>query len=647
MSYEVDSDRTMERQLTRARRDPRKRVTFSSDDDEGYEVDMLDPKKQGSKATKAGPSQRKQKAGRAADVRSKVTGGGSTNERGGGPVGGDSADEEEERFDLSAPGSQALSAGKQKSREKDGDGRKGQNAGRKSAKESQPDDDGDDSPDEENEASAPTKIRCEISIGTAASDLESWSTPLTWLLPSTTTVTDFNQMVRVRLTKVLEADDVLLEECLDDNRLLCYYIHFLVACCGEEDHQPTQSRHKFDTLGDLFEDLSAVGLKLEVLVQVTCEDRPEDVKDQPPYRFNVGESDQTPALNLVVEGQDLNEETDRWSWSHTRLGNAGKRKASVKDGVPARTMLLGEWFTGLMKQTDDLFIIAVKGWDFGDFCIGDVHICDKHDYKANDDYFKPYHGVGYVATLKNTIRKRVGSEEPEPGSGVPFMPTYTLNHLDSKALGLGYRLQEGEEIDGIVRFVDHIGHRSYREDGPRASLQPRWLPYDRRHHFDREDKIRSVIKCILEDLKCCADKWEASDRRETMRKLMARNDWKLQMWVLPQKGRKMYRFPNDHAQNWASLQEYLDEEKVKKGGRFARALYMEAHIVLRDGSEDDFVATSVGDGEEEEEDDTKNSGAAGKEKKGKPGKRAAKGTAGSNGDGEEEVEGKKKAGGRK
>lgn len=79
----------------------------------------------------------------------------------------------------------------------------------------------------------------------------------------------------------------------------------------------------------------------------------------------------------------------------------------------------------------------------------------------------------------------------------------------------------------------------------------------------------------------------------------------------------MYRYLNGHEESWGSLEEFLDKERAEKGGRAARALYMEAHIVPRDGSERrsvDFVELSdhEGSGEEEEEDDRNKGSGKGK-----------------------------------
>ena len=474
----------------------------------------------------------------------------------------------------------------------------------------------------ENSEEAPVHIRCEIRIeadGPIGDDYTSWHQPHHKRYPITTTMESFDTSIRRLVARLLKEDRTTLRRARTDDHVLRYAIHFDVACCGESEYRPDEPRHKFETLGDLFEHPSVEGLRLKVRVPVSYDSRPNDVPNQPPYPFNRDKITNIPSADLIVAGRDWKEGTERNKYSHTRLGNVDpalvksfsreermSTKASgvksTKSGsstesstsedkgviVPMRPMLIGEWFTGQMERAKDLFFIEVRAWDFDDFCIGDVNVCAGLDkFNTKHKYFDPYNKkADSKDNLVQKIRQRLEKNDNKLGDRVPFMPTYTLNNLDSKALGLGYELKDDEVIYGVVRFVDHIRHRNNNEDQPIQGLQPQWLPFDVQFSFDNQDAVDGVIKGITDEMQRYADKSDSkTDNGRTMKKFMKRDDWELQMWVLPQKGRKMYRFPSGHADSWNCLDEYLCEEKVKGGGEFAFALYLEAHIVPKAGTQ--------------------------------------------------------------
>lgn len=531
------------------------------------------------------------------------------------------------------------------------------------------DEEGENGPEEDAPESdtdtPPDLIRCKISFAPdepIGSYKESWNEVLDWQRPPTTTIDDLDRNIRKRLIVLLKDDTQLLAKLHDEKTLLCYGLHIQVPHCGEPDYRPTESRHTFETIGDLVRDPSASGLELDVVVQVSNDARPDDVQLQPKYAFNRRGKNKVPAEELVLESQEFKPETDRWTYCQTRLGNVVSKKKSAPgikaaetdgdddddDDVPVRTMLLGEWFTGKLAHPQDLTFTEVTAWDFGDHCIGDVHVCEDCDFSPDQDYLAPYVGVRDNLEIWERVKQRFEDDAPQPGSGVPFMPSHTLNDLDSDALGLGADLN-GEDLYGIIRFVDHIKHRMVPDrDAPKAVLQPDWLPFDVRIDFEQKDGVDGVATGIRDALDRVLRKetGRTDDKGKALKRLLARQDWKLQIWVLPHKQRKMYRFPNGHAGTWNSLEEYLSKERVETGTQLGRTLYMEAHIVpLSEGEGGD---ESEGEGKSGSTDsgDVDDDGAGrGKEGKGKKSVTVRKD--GEGGEGGKQGKGKAKKTGRK
>lgn len=98
--------------------------------------------------------------------------------------------------------------------------------------------------------------------------------------------------------------------------------------------------------------------------------------------------------------------------------------------------------------------------------------------------------------------------------------------------------------------------------------------------MEATDGVGEPSKVILQEFKRYAKEAGLIDEhKQALRKLLVRKDWTFQFWVLPQRQRKMYRFPNGGGQGSDGLVDFLSEERVRKGGELARALYMEAHLV--------------------------------------------------------------------
>lgn len=369
--------------------------------------------------------------------------------------------------------------------------------------EEQPSDDSASESDAATETNSPGEVTCRIAIDATdpvGSTSDSWTTEETILIPASTASKRVDSMIKDMLLVLLEEDEVLLRRLKDEEELLCYEIYFRVPHCGEADYRPTSSRHRIETIADLFGDPNATALQLRVDVPVMCVDRPSNVENQPTYAFNRKGFNMA---HLVVEAAKLDEDKDRWEYCHTRLGNVAaplgdKRKQKPRKGVlsssnsalfqdgatdratkakciPMVNKFIGEWFKGYMKADHDLSLISVQAWDFDNYCIGHVDNCANRTFSSNDEYFRPYAGVQSQDKIAQSIRRRLKKKkkpEPEPGSGVPFMPTYTVKDLDSQAPGLDVNLNEYEDhsIDAVVRFVDHIRPRDNNEDDPKGSL---------------------------------------------------------------------------------------------------------------------------------------------------------------------------------
>lgn len=160
----------------------------------------------------------------------------------------------------------------------------------------------------------PDHIRCKIRFAPdepVGSYKMSWSKLRHWDLLPTTRIDDLDKNIRERLVVLLKYDTQLLAKLHDKKALLCYGLHVQVPHCEETVYRPTESRHTFETIGDLFRDPSANSLELDVVVQLSYDNRPEDVQHQPKYKFNHSGKKNVPVEQLVLEGQEFKEDTDR------------------------------------------------------------------------------------------------------------------------------------------------------------------------------------------------------------------------------------------------------------------------------------------------------------------------------------------------
>lgn len=415
-------------------------------------------------------------------------------------------------------------------------------------------------------------IRCRfvvIMLATVGDDpgwADRWRNPL----PPETTLDQIEREVRERLVCLLQQDQRLLRRLRKDSLLLSYQVAFMVQCCGEHFHGPKESRHRFETIGDFYRVPGKPDFVLNVRVRVEARQRPLDVENQDIYVFNYKKKPM-PASYLIAEAQ-TGEPGDRHKYGHMRLGTAAKPKdksktkrltatdltssnSSTKDdaadlapkghGVPVKPMLVGRWNSKRLKGVGDLDVTSVEAWDFEHYAIGDVSIATPVTFLPDaDTYFGSFAKVNTDDALLETVIEHRDYHAPELGCGIPFMPSHTLNDFDSHTLGTGVRL-DGGDVHVVIRYIDHTGHSNRPEDDPTQVLSPAWLSHNTQFTVgEQENSPDRIMTLALWELKQhVKDNKLGGEDREMIEDLVRRGEeqeWKLQLWVLPQGERKMY-----------------------------------------------------------------------------------------------------------
>ena len=437
-------------------------------------------------------------------------------------------------------------------------------------------------------------------------------------------VTAFDKRLCEEVVKCLRKDVALMKQMQQQRPLVTYEVDILFDHCGEIFLTPTfDEDHEFETMGDLFLDTSADDLALDVRVDIDCQPRPRNKKEQPPFGFN--RKRKLLPTDLVVELNSLN--ADRWKYKYVHLGHLKPGKMTEPSGytndkksyvpnsndtvcdrpavdawltsanyVYVENALIGYWHQAA-ATAENFRLITVKSWSFDSYRIGNI-IDNFEEYKSrpndpNVQYRPPFRNATSSNDLYKRVRRHLETMKGESAL-VPFMPSHTMNRFNPDKLKTGAGVQE---VDIVVRYGSHIDVKHQGRD------PVTWLPYNAQWTIDENVTPRALTSAIYRALlKHSANRHLAPEDEAAIKKLFSAElggKWELQLWILPQGFRKMYRYPDPEIPDTRGLGYFLNERMVADGGEAARALYVEAHIIEKPVEEEGAEGEEVADAESE------------------------------------------------
>lgn len=229
-----------------------------------------------------------------------------------------------------------------------------------------------------------------------------------------------------------------------------------------------------------------------------------------------------------------------------------------------------------------LKLLHVPTWDFGQFCIGDdEYHCYPIDFRKKYAWLPRYAGVTSKQELGERIQQWKSTDTPQPGSGLPFLPTFTLNvynpELVEPATGVEAFPKAG--IDVAVRFVHHLDLGEVEIEAISThGFKHIDFPMDQEVTLEPEDDVTSLTKALTKLLEDTKESEGVDVTSGVLFEEPLLNKWEFKLWVMPQSPelRKLFRYPTAWEGSTGLLHEFLDPKMVAGGDR---RLYMEAHVV--------------------------------------------------------------------
>ncbi|KAK5118777.1 hypothetical protein LTR85_007983 [Meristemomyces frigidus] len=433
----------------------------------------------------------------------------------------------------------------------------------------------------------------------------------------------------------LATDQPLLKALNQQKQVLAYILAIDQPVCNEQPFELTLSGHRFARVADLFADSKAMDLLLTVHVRLVSErhSRPakghlaadqlvrhhkRTIRDSDEFEpgefvcFRLGDvvlpthelankatsddgsdqasdhdsNDDSDGGHRDAESHDRNEVT-RHTDADTRTESESKNNdtpTSHVETVQRNDALIGYVRTGQEVNITNLKLLQVPTWDFEHFCIGDNdHHCYETGYSNRHHWLPPYQGVKSLKELCRRVNKQISQKAPQPGSGVPFLPTSTLNVYHAALVRPATGLQSFPE-DGVsvaVRFVDHLDLGDVQDERISSDgYKNISFPTDLEVQVEPDDIVTTLKKVLWKVLRVTKESEGVEVTSHVLFKKPLSGQWELQLWVMPQspKLRKLFRYPNGCEGSTDQLHEFLDPEMVARGDR---RLYMEAHIIVR------------------------------------------------------------------
>lgn len=129
---------------------------------------------------------------------------------------------------------------------------------------------------------------------------------------------------------------------------------------------------------------------------------------------------------------------------------------------------------------------------------------DKQYGNGREEYFSPYDSSESLKRLNVLVVQQMDSGAAEPGSEVPFIPTYTFNVLDASQNISGEVPKE--EMDVVIRLVSTINVGYTREradpnDDPNSADHEGWLPNNVQLTTEPLDGAEEIIAKVENNLK--------------------------------------------------------------------------------------------------------------------------------------------------
>lgn len=471
------------------------------------------------------------------------------------------------------------------------------------------------------------QVRCIVSFMSRAVPL----TPGHWngfsiTAKATDTMQDLNDVLEDKLLTRLENDQTLNELLYDQEKLLVYQVEIHQSICVEQIIRLWKSEHPTHSLRDLFtgpqDDWS-----LETTVHLTMNKRVKSHPNQPTHDYLTKDEEDLPLNSIVYERQWLEQATDRRRYVWVRLGLISQRddtsspkepsettsehtmtapaeveQSSEGQDIEQREVLVGWYFE---SDQDDLHLMSVPAWDFGEHWIGDCfNVWEYHDFDPNDEYLPHFAGAIDLAQLHTKVKAYLAGRKSAGEPGLPFMPKFTLEVFDPMCNRCG---APGEAAQVVFHFVTHVDLR-YQGDDP-AQL----LPYGVQYRVDADDGAEEIKAILVDELRRHSKDTELAGplERTALSRLFAKplaGRWNLVLWVLPRNGgTSMFRFPTgrDGVGAKKGLDQFLDPASVRSNVPHARALFIEAHIV-KIGDEEEHVVFKEVEEEDWNDDDAAN-----------------------------------------
>ena len=476
-----------------------------------------------------------------------------------------------------------------------------------------------------------TQVHCKLSFRKADGipiNLTKWKSQ-TIHLPLDQPIAEFDKNIKAIIVPNLQQDARLLYNMHDQTRLLLYYFRVPYDICNETRIDPMRTEHKFAIVEDLLLDPSQL-TDVDVTISLGWRKRPKSHPNQSKHRYErIRRESDLNADDLVFERTFLNYDTDRATYTYVHLGfvpadeaapppreykhssndeiceNSGYEAALRDTGIRNRDVLIGYYFDSDPKS--EIRIISVRAWDFGTMYIGNC--IDDYKQRAFNDrdkfigHFRVARNIKMLDTFaRGHLRIHPGGDNED--QNVPFRPPDTLNTFDPTLYELG-DVEDPEYTDVVCTFILHLNLEYEGRDPVQA------LPWNVQFKFDTRHgagQIKAHLRKTLLDRS--TSEHTPANKKAAMQRLFRgelRNRWRMDLWVLPQGMKKMFRFPTGRADEVDSLVQFLNPDVVSCGKKHALALYVEAHLVLIKKSEGDVGFEPIqekfpGDDDDEEED---------------------------------------------
>lgn len=322
-------------------------------------------------------------------------------------------------------------------------------------------------------------------------------------------------------------------------------IHFDVGMstrdCGITTKIPAKMTSRmFDTIADLFWDpeIENIGLELDVALSYVSghsEPAASNIGREPrPEEFVIPLAKEAVERRFFSMGQQsINKPLGYW----TPLWKFGVGCYVSEEGQPLRPR--------------DLRLREVDAWGFGNYFIGDPSTAQDNPIEMSAERLEELHRVA----LQELERARMGTGLP-----IPFMPTCTFNRYDPARCNIA--CAKPAKLNVTFKFVSHIevnykDEQGHPQDNPGANRMEDWLPHqdwlpqEHQIEFDEFETQEEIITELADEFEQQAKRTDIDGaKRDAARQLFVEshsnlviNGWKLLLFILPQGGRKMHRFP--------------------------------------------------------------------------------------------------------